>query len=242
MRVLCLILASDTAPEYLKFQKLWRRFMKTNKNVDCFFYKGHPDLTKPEFLEDDTLWIRTPETLENVYEKTLRAFEYFIPKLDQYDFVYRSNLSTFVAFEHMLKFCERLTRTLSCGAVIGGITREDEQRNSLETGTSFPGGNGFLLSTDLVKRLVVERIPLTMQDDVTIGVALRKWGVRIIEFSRPDLNDNGTWLVNNPKMIDNPNDWNLDPKPSMFTYRLKTFDRARDLAMMDSLIKRHYGV
>ena len=242
MRVLCLILASDTAPEYLKFQKLWRRMMKVNKNVDCFFYKGHPNLTQSEFLEDDTLWIKIDETLDNVYEKTLRAFEYFIPKLDKYDFVYRSNLSTFVSFEHMLKFCETLPKTMSCGAVAGGIPPEDEQRNSIKAGFSFPGGNGFLLSPDLVKRLAEEKIPLVVQDDVTIGVALRKWEVRIQEFARPDYRDDGHWFVNNDNLIDKSTNWNLNPKPIMFTYRIKSIDRTKDVEIMDSMIKNLYNV
>lgn len=241
MRILCLILASDTAPEYLKFQKLWRRMFKVNKFVDCYFYKGHPDLTQPAFLEDDTLWIRISERLDMLYEKTLRAFEYFIPELDKYDYVYRSNLSTFVSFPHMLQFCERLPRTMACAGVIGGIPPEQEMRNSIESGFSFPGGNGFILSTDLVKRLVEENIPLVEQDDVTIGVALRKWGVRIDEFVRPDYRDDGSWYMNNHKLL-KPNEWNLDPKLMMFTYRLKSYDRAKDAAMMDTLIKKVYGV
>jgi hypothetical protein len=241
MRILCLILASDTAPEYLKFQKLWRRMMKVNPQVDCYFYKGHPDLTVPVFLEDDTLWIRVHENLESVYEKTLRAFEYFVPRLHEYDFVYRSNLSTFVSFAHMLQFCRTLPRTMGCGAVIGGIPPEDEVRNSLEAGFSFPGGNGFILTPDIVKRLVEEKIPLVDQDDITIGVALRKWGIRIQEFTRPDYRDQGSWYMNNPRFLKD-NEWNLDPKTIMFTYRLKSFDRMRDVDMMDFLIKKIYSV
>ena len=241
MKILCLILASDTTPECVRFQTLWRKFMNKNISIDCYFYKGHPDLQQSEFLEDRTLWIKVPETLETVYEKTLRAFAYFVPQLDKYDYVYRSNLSTFVSFQHMLEFCADLPRTNCCAAVAGGIPPEDEVRNSIEHGFSFPSGNGFLLSVDVVRRLVEEKPPLVVQDDVTIGTALRSWKIPIIEFVRPDYRDDGSWYMNNHALL-KPNEWNLDPKKIMFIYRLKSYDRMRDVKMMEDLIRRVYGV
>jgi len=241
MKVLLLILASDTAPEYLQFQRLWRLYMKSNPNVHCYFYKGHPDLTRPAFLEDDTLWIRINESLETVYEKTLRAFEYFLPVLKDYNYVFRSNLSTVVAFPQMLDYCASLPRTKCCAAVIGGIPRDEEDRNSLSHGFSFPGGNGFLLSPDLVRRLVEEKEPLVVQDDVTIGVALRKWDIPIQEFARPDYMNDATWYLNGTHLLE-PKDWNLNPKKLLFSYRLKTDDRSKDVEMMRNLIRRFYTV
>lgn len=241
MRILCLILASDTSPEYIRFQMLWRKFMHLHPDVDCYFYKGHPDLTQPSFLEDQTIWINVPETFETVYEKTLKAFEVCLPMLNKYDFVYRSNLSTFVSFQHLVKYCKDLPRTNCCAAVIGGIPPDDEKRHSLESNFTFPGGNGFILTPDLVRRLVTEKIPLVEQDDVTIGVALRKWGVKIQEFVRPDFRDDGYWYVNNHSLLQ-PHEQNLDPKKLMFSYRIKSFDRTKDVEVMRSLIRKVYGV
>jgi hypothetical protein len=215
--------------------------MRKNSNIDCYFYKGHPDLVKEEFLEDDTLWIRVPETLGTVYEKTLRAFESFVPRLHTYDFVYRSNLSTFVSFPHLLQYCQDLPRTNCCAAMIGGLPSEDVKRHSLESKFTFPSGNGFILSPDLVRRLVVEKIPLVEQDDVTIGVALQNWGIKIAEFVRPDFRDDGYWFVNNYKLLP-PNEQNLDPKKIMFSYRIKSFDRMKDVDVMASLIRKVYAV
>jgi hypothetical protein len=241
MRILCLILASDNAPEYIQFQSLWRKILHIDPNVDCYFYKGHPNLTQDSFLEDNTIWIKVPETLETVYEKTLKAFEFCIPMLDKYDFIYRSNLSTFVSFEHLISFCEDLPKFNCCAAVIGGLPPADEKRYSLNSKFTFPGGNGFILSPDLVKRLVVEKIPLVEQDDVTIGVALQKWQVPIIEFVRPDFHDDGHWFVNNFNLL-KPHEHTLDPKKIMFTYRIKSFDRKKDVEVMRSLIEKLYGV
>jgi hypothetical protein len=215
--------------------------MKVHPDVDCYFYKAHPDLTQPYFLEDQTLWIRMSENLTTVYDKTLRAFEYFGPKLHEYDFVYRSNLSTFPSFHHMLEFCATLPKTNCCAGIIGGIPPEDEVRHSLNYGFSFPGGNGFLLTPDLVRRIVEEKITLVEQDDVTIGIALHKWGVPITEFVRPDFRDDGFWYVNNNNLLE-PHDRNLNPKRIMFTYRIKSVDREKDAIVFDSLIRSVYNV
>ena len=241
MKVLCLILASDTAPEHVQFQALWRRFMHKHPNVDCYFYKAHPDLRESIFLEDRTLWIRMNDTFETVYEKTLRAFEYFLPKLNGYDFVYRSNLSTFVSFDHMLQFCNDLPRKECCAAVIGGIEPGETDRHSLKHPYSFPGGNGFLLSPDLVRRLVEEKEPLDHQDDVTIGNALRRWKIPIREFARIDYQDNAVWFVNNMHVLKD-GQMNGSPQKTMFSYRLKTSDRKQDVLAMDMLIRNVYAV
>lgn len=238
MRILCLILASDTSPEYIRFQSLWKKFMHLHPDVDCYFYKGHPDLTQPSFLEDQTFWIKVPETFETIYEKTLKAFEACLPILGKYDFVYRSNLSTFVSFKHMLKYCEDLPRTNCCAAVTGGIPPSDTDRNSLKYPRSFPGGNGFILSPDLVHRIVDEKEPLDTQDDITIGNALRRWGIEIREFVRPDY-DGNSWFINNLHLLES-REQSFEPKKKMFTYRLKSTSREKDIEMMEHLIKKYY--
>lgn len=241
MRILCLILASDTAQEHVRFQTCWKKMMRIHPNVDCFFYKGHPDLAQSQFLEDDTLWIKIHETFETVYEKTLKAFEFFLPRLGQYDFVYRCNLSTFVSFSHMIDFCNDLPRTNCCAAVTGGVPCEDPNRNSLRHKNSFPGGNGFILSTDLVRRIVDEKPTNIGQDDLTIGEALRSWSIVITEFSRPDFINEGYWFMNNPQFL-NSTEQNINLRKILFTYRLKSNDRNRDVEMFKRLMKRVYHV
>jgi hypothetical protein len=229
-------------PEHIQFQTLWRRFMTNHPDVDCYFYKAHPDLQQPAFLEDRTLWIRMNDTFDTVYEKTLCAFDYFRPRLHMYDFVFRSNLSTFVAFQQMVDFCKDLPKTNCCAAVIGGIETNvpQSERISLNHPYSFPGGNGFLLSPDLVRRLIDDKEPFVHQDDVTIGNALRRWGVPIREFVRPDFQENQSWYVNNYDLL-KPGERNMNPKKIMFSYRFKSTDRRKDIEEMDKFIRNVYN-
>jgi hypothetical protein len=241
MKVLCLVIASDVLPEQIRFQSLWKKMMHKNLNVDCYLYKGHPDLQVPMFLQERTLWIKINESIDTLYPKTLRAFEYFEPQLDKYDYVFRSNLTTFVSFEHMLEFCKDLPRTNCCAGFQGGISREEEAAHGLEPGFSFPAGNGFLLSTDLVRRIVAEQPPLILQDDVSIGAALQKWKIPILPFARIDFRDHGHWELQNHQLL-KPEEMSLEPKKMMFTYRLKSFDRMKDADMMETLIRKVYRV
>ena len=108
MKILVLILASDTSSIYLEFQQLWRKYMNNFPEADCFFYKGHPDIEEDAFLGGDTLMIKINENLDTVYEKTLRAFDFFNPKLDSYDFVFRTNLSSFIDIPKLINFAKTL--------------------------------------------------------------------------------------------------------------------------------------
>jgi hypothetical protein len=235
MRILCLILASDADPLYVRYQARWRKLLHRHPDVDCYFYKSHPTLPKEFLFEGDTLWVRAGDTLDTVYEKTIAAFSACLPILDSYAYVFRSNLSTLISFPHLLEFCEPLPRTRCCAAVAGGIPPDEEKQYKLAPGFQFPAGNGFLLSPDLVRRLVDERPPLVIQDDVTIGTALQKWGVPIQQFARFGVGAPRRWYCTNMHLLP-PGPMSLDPSPIAFTYRLKSDDREDDLRLMDLLI------
>lgn len=176
MRVLVLVLASDTEPVYLKHQLLWRTYMQSNPSVDCYFYKGDPTLESEAELKGDTLFLRIEETLDTIYEKTLRAFAFFRPRLSEYACVFRTNLSSVVIFDRYVEYCTTIPRTQFCSARVGHAST-----------CLFPSGCGFTLTPDLVCRLVDERPPLHTQDDVSIGHALKEWGIPITPAPRVDL-------------------------------------------------------
>lgn len=175
-KVLMLVLASDTQPIYLEHQRLWRTYMHTNPNVDCYFYKGDPTMEEEAKLDGDTLFLKIKDTLETVYEKTLRAFDFFAPRLKDYKCVFRTNLSSVVVLDRYVKACRGFPDKDFCSAFIGDP----------DSDCPFPAGAGFTLSPDLVLRLIEERPPLFHQDDLTIGKALRDWGIKITPAVRAD--------------------------------------------------------
>jgi len=176
-RVLMLILASDNNPVFLEHQRIWRSYMHTHPNIKAFFYKANPSLESEFCIIDDVLWVRCEESLYTVYEKTLKAFDAVLPMLQEYDFVFRPNLSSFVILDRYLEFCKNFPRMNLCAALIGDYGN-----------IKFPTGAGFTLSCDVVRRLTEVRPPLFCQDDVTIGKALQEWNIPIYFAPRTDIN------------------------------------------------------
>lgn len=223
-RVLMLILASDTSPIYIKFQNSWRKIMNLHPNIDCFFYKGNPNQEDNYMLIDkNTLSIKIDDGYPMIYEKMRKVFGYFEDQLDSYDFVYRTNLSSFIVFENYLKTLSRIQRkTKFCSAIVGDYN-----------GLHYPSGSGFTLSTDIVRHIIHNPIPRFIEDDVTVGVILNELGVGIIPVKRIDiLSEQNAALID---IIDtNATD--------IFHYRLKSNsgDRGKDLEYFNRLSDKYY--
>jgi hypothetical protein len=190
--------------------------MNSNPMIESYFYKGDPHLEQEYVLEGDTLWIRVEESLDTVYEKTMKAFAYFAGRLNTYDFVFRPNLSSFVVFDRYIDYCSTLATRGHVSAVIG---REGEH--------TFPSGSGFTMSSDVVLKLLRDNPPLVVMDDVTIGVWLHTSGIPIRNAGRCDYT-NGTGL---PTGAD---------ENTTFHYRVKNPMRGLDITIHKMLYDKFY--
>jgi len=224
MKILVLILTSDTSPEYLQFQTLMRTFIHKTPGVDCYFYKAHPNLPQDIFLGGDTLMIKMEESFDTIYDKTLRAFDYFSSVLHQYDFVYRTNLSTYTHYPTLIEYCKSLPTKNTCAGSFGGFDSDNP----------FPGGSGILLTPDVVRRLIQERPEKIDQDDVTIGAALKRWQTKMIQHRRGDYEECDLFFIRNWDTVPA-----LGPRGLLFSWRLRTQDRSRDVDAMRTLISRY---
>lgn len=219
MKVLVLILASDNDPIYLQFQANWRRYMKSHLDVDCYFYKANPALDTEYKLDGDTLWIRIAESLDTVYEKTLKAFEYFAKTtLNQYDFVFRPNLSSFLVLDKYVQYCRTFPKNKLVAAFVGG-----------EGPNTFPSGCGFTMSSDVVLELVHDKPPPVFLDDITIGRWLYLKRIPMRHVPRCDYVDGSG--------IPSYRDGNEE---TTFHYRIKNSDRRMDLEIHERLFHTFY--
>jgi len=223
-KILMLVLASDNNPIYKEHQRIWRSYMHTNPNIDCYFYKGDPTLEQEYKLIEDTLYIQIEDTLENVYEKTLRAFKFFEPNFHKYKCIFRTNLSSVVIFHRYIEYCKTIPTHSFCSAHIG-----------IENQVPFPAGAGFTITPDIASRLVAERPPLISQDDVSIGYALQSWGIPITSVNRMDFIT--------PELY---NDYHLKI-PSIFHFRIKQLVRhiqnintPYEIELMEKIVSMYY--
>jgi hypothetical protein len=175
MRVLVLILMSPGYP-YDQFRAIWRTYMKSHPNVDCYFYVAKPNLVTEYLLDDDTLWIRLPEKSAFLFEKTIRAFRYFVNmRPNVYSFVFRPNASALMNLNHYYELCKTFPTERFCYAPIlrRGVVIEHPV-------VEAPSGCGYTLSIDLVKRFAREQgLQNVLIDDISIGYYLQEWGIPI---------------------------------------------------------------
>lgn len=207
-----LVLASD-GPIYKKFQACWRRYMNSNPDITCYFYKAKPDLeTDFVFNGSNTLFVKCKESWDTCWEKTLMAFRYFLPTVDTYDFIYRTNLSSFIYFGRYLEFCSGLP---SAGVYSGFLGKHD--------GVVYASGSGFTLSRDMFKKVVEKGLiqKKLIQDDVTIGAILN---TGIVPAKRINWTDIGL----------------LDSDLQLFHVRLKSSNRDLDIKRYNQLIDKYY--
>jgi hypothetical protein len=226
-RVLMLVLASDTSPIYVEFQSLWRQYMTSHPNIDCYFYKGDSTQEEEYKCVDNTLTIRIDDGYDTIYNKMCKAFAYFEAKLDDYDYVYRPNLSSFIVFKNYLETLCALHTTQSiperfCSAVIGE-----------KDGLKFPSGSGFTITPDIVKYMLHNPRPKYIEDDVTVGLILKDMGIKITPVHRVDI-----LTEQNRNLIESIDIDNIN----VFHYRLKSNcgNRRNDIEVFKKLLTKYY--
>ncbi len=173
-----LVISSDTFPVYAKHREVWRSYMKSHPEVDCYFIESRP-LVFLSTLSSDTLTLRGVERYGTIYRKTIEAIEYFLQR-HPYDYVVRTNLSSVWDFRALRAYLETQPRTgLYAGQV--GVNGE--------TGLVFASGAGFLMSPDVARTLVANAaIGRSIQafDDVAVAKALLASGISPTYLPRVD--------------------------------------------------------
>ena len=148
-------------------------------------------------------------------------------KLNQYDYVIRTNLSSFWIFDRLNQYLRTQPRNGFLHAVIPRLLPK--------YGKGFPSGAGFILSTDLAQLLINKQQDLNYadcNDDVEIGIFFIKNNVEIIPAKRYD------FVNNSLKKIDKR--INHIPK-NIYHIRIKNKDRIKyDKIIIKKLLKHFY--
>lgn len=230
VKLLVLIIASDHFPVYVAMQKVWKAYMNYDpQHVEAYFIRADPNLPTLFSVEENVIWSKTdegwPPASAGIINKTILSMEAMLPRLHEFDYVLRTNLSSFYVFPKLLQ-------------VLQGMPRQKFYFGSnTGAGSVWGSGCGFILSTDLVRLMVQHKdefIGNKNHDDVLVGQFLHKKGIKLIQHKRHDLL--------------NMNDWNAikDKLPSdIFQYRVKNDDKVRlvqDIYMQTGLLERIYGI
>lgn len=165
MKVLMLIISSDTEPIYAEHRKVWSSYMNSNPDIKCYFIQYRDG---PQEIEGNIFWLNGKESFSAIITKTLDSLEFFLNKYS-YDFIVRTNLSSVWNFNTLLKHLETLPREKVYNGFIGN-----------HEGIYFASGSGFIMTPDVAKLLIENRTiteSVKIMDDVDIGYTLHIVGI-----------------------------------------------------------------
>ena len=177
IKVLILIISSNDNPVYSEHKEAWRKYMRTNKFIDCFFMEYHD--VENMTIRDDTIYLKGVESFSpGIRKKTVDCLDYFLKGAVKYDYIVRTNLSSFWNFDALLRYLGGLQQSNVYAGVVGN-----------HQGISFVSGSGFIMSPDVAKLLVEKRELFNnsnLLDDVEIGQLLANFNVPLTHGSRQD--------------------------------------------------------
>jgi hypothetical protein len=224
MKLLMLVISSDTFPVYARHRAVWKTYMKSHPDIDCVFLESRPGVFVPT-LTSDTLTLRGVERYGTILRKTIEALEYFLSRRT-YDYVVRTNLSSVWDFKELLRSLETRPRERVYAGQCGV---------NPETGLEFASGAGILMSADVARTLLAnQRIALTLPafDDVAIAKALLASGLRPTPLPRVDFISLAQYEAHHDKI-----------PPGSFHYRVKHEDyrgtRMEEPVIMRRLLQEH---
>lgn len=189
-KALMLIIASDNQPVYIELQKLWRTYMhQDRKHIEAYFIKGDPNLNSDYAIKGDTIWSKTVENMvPGIFNKTILSIEAMAHRKEDFDYVIRTNLSSFYIFPRLLQYMKTLpTERCYCSYPLNadGIC-------------VYGSGAGIILSRDVAEKMVRLKKLLfhsnySLADDTLIGIYCILAGIDLIPSPRLDIPSLEAW-------------------------------------------------
>ncbi len=238
IKLLVLITASDDLPVYVEHQKVWKSYMHLDPlRVETFFMKANPDLIADYEIQDDVIWCKTEDILTpGALNKTLLSIECLFPRIGEFDYVLRTNLSSFYYFPRLLDFIKSLPREKCYCAVPVSLAPDDQGAVNIGSGA------GFILSKDLAEMFLRAKPILfnctSTLDDCVIGGFFRNQGISLISAERMDFLELNSLLKEGNPIPEKyfhfrcKNDGNSDPSSRLLD----------ELSSQKQLLKQFYGI
>jgi hypothetical protein len=170
MKVLFLVLSHNTTDEtFTNFETIWRKkinlFESNNTRVDVKFLKCSNSTISGESEKQNEIICHCNENYwKSLLDKVISGFEFFLE--NDYDLVFKTNLSTVVNIKPFLSYCELVKNK---EFVYDGVFSEYQDY-------LFCSGAGMLLNKNTVKIVLSNKklINDSWTDDIFIGYVLHK--------------------------------------------------------------------
>jgi hypothetical protein len=220
-----LIISSSDVPQYLQMKELSKLYYNLfNDKIKHFYIEFKNDLEVDIIEQEDHIYMKGVESIKpGILIKTKYALDYINNKYS-YDYVIRTNLSSFWDLNNLLKFKNYLPyQNLCCGHL---------------PFNSFISGTGIIMSTDVSKKITpLMNENISYNDDIYISNLLTncKYTIQNIE----NIENTGFTIK---YLIYNNNDVISEDTNNILYYRIKNDDRNIDIDMFKKLLLKIYGV
>ena len=232
-KVLILIL-STTDQRYTEFIKACKRtwVQRAEQNsIPCIFYQGGASNDK---LELNELKLAVDDSLDNTAIKLFRALKYIEESGIKYDYIYRTNLSSYIYIENFINWANTITNEdLYSGVIVRAnlndrwpfrLMRKLAERFHPENTIPFASGAGFWISRKNIQRILSDtKLDFRLADDAMVGECLHRHDIKSTPVSRIDFNGDSISYHADAS-------GKLEQMEHCFHIRCRSEDRARDAA------------
>lgn len=149
-------------------KKTWGKDIIDGKydNIELLFYRGNSDKI---YLENNVIYIDEKDDFDGTYHKSLKAFRY-IDNNFEYDYIIRSNTSTYINIEAIKQFLEF---DLTDNETMFGASL---LINAINNWVPFLRGNFLIIPKKIINILINNNIGLSCGiDDFCFGYVLQKY-------------------------------------------------------------------
>ena len=196
-------------------------YIYINPVFECYFVKADPNIETTYVIEDKTIYIKCEESFENIFYKTQEAFKIFEDKLDNYDYILRTNLSSCIIFHKYKNWLETLPKTKVYNGSIHWHGRY-----------IYASGSAFTCSPDVIKIFLESKTKQYIIDDITYGKICMEHNILLT--SAPL---NHIFLETFQKELEQFNQYEC-----AFHFRIKSGNRNNDLQIYYKLLNIYYNI
>jgi hypothetical protein len=218
--LIILIISSNNLEVYDEMKKISQKYLTLFNNKIKFFYLEYRKQENEIEEFENTLYFNGEESIiPSIYKKTIKGLEY-INRYD-YKFIMRTNLSSFLNINNILKFIDLLPKN-NCG---GGYLCFNK----------IVSGTGIFMSKDVANILINKIYNSQIYDDVLISRIMINNNIRLFNIN--------TYNYNIEELINNDYNENINLNNNILYYRIRN-DKNRniDIKYFNFLLNNIYNI